>query len=87
MEDPAALLNPVVRKGGLKVDQLVLAVRGEVPHDGEKKIWLASRHGIELGVIEEGHGKEYRPRAARGKEQGTSRPGRCRGRWGHRVGL
>lgn len=80
MEDLAGFLSPVPGESGLEGNQLFPAVRGEVVHDRKKQRGLAGRHGIELSVIKEGHGNEYTPPRAQGKEQGLTPQGGCRTR-------
>ncbi len=43
-------------------------------HDGKQKTGLAGCHGIELGVIKEGHGGNYTLLRGLGKEQGQGCP-------------
>ena len=47
---------------------MVSSVRGKVVHDGKQKTGLAGCHGIELGVIKEGHGGNYTLLRGLGKE-------------------
>ena len=77
VKDPTAFLDSVVGESGLEGHQLVSSVRGKVVHDGKQKTGLAGCHGIELGVIKEGHGSDYTRLRALGKEQGQGRPEAC----------
>ena len=66
---------------------MVSSVRGKVVHDGKQKTGLAGCHGIELGVIKEGHGGDYTLLRALGKEQGQGPAGGLWGAWTHQVGV